>query len=316
MRKPPRLCRVCDAPTKRPSKPYCCLACYNKDRQSVAKGQLARDCERCGTTFKSWEKTQRFCSVKCGALSRIAPKRPCPVCAGPILRKRNTYCSAACYAKAACQVPYSCEVCGGPRKKVYKCCSVKCSRILYEKTARPTDQIAKLRELRTSGMGFAEILTHVSLKVSPRGLEKICREYEIYAPKRQTLPRRICKTCGAHTNERSYCSAACRERAEIRARDRRSVVITRSWRRIAAPLRAAPPPGIPAKSSPIHLELREVYQWGAYLRENHGYTGDCGDIHAVSRAMKKADPDHPGFALKMRRSLWACENSRKLGEAA
>lgn len=104
------------------------------------------------------------------------------------------------------------------------------------------------------------------------------------AREKRTLPPKPCPQCDRHVRDkkRKYCSTTCANRAnsEFQKARHRGVRVVK---------RATEGP------QPIMLRLREVYQWGFTLNLP---PAKRGDIEAVSRAMQRAEPGHPGFARR------------------
>jgi len=68
----------------------------------------------------------------------------------------------------------------------------------------------------------------------------------------------------------------------------------KQYRALPEPLPPAAKPPKPKAAAPIAVPLRIIYQWGGFFDLP---LPQRGDVDAVNRAMRSADPTHPGFRV-------------------
>lgn len=255
-------CLQCGATKTKPLVQYCSPECI-----AIARNYTRKACPVCQATVRV--KRLTYCSNACAAKARVIARDPCKQCGSPIGRKGNQFCSVRC-AWDARMAPRPCIVCGtNPARSERRTCSAECTARSRRRVRNPLytdDLVAQIRKLRGEGVKLADVAAQTGMREGQIGGLIGRNEIAFYRPARPP-----------------------KEKAPPKPR----VV------RVAAP---KPPKQIvikpvaakPSTPRPVSLRLREVYQWGATLNVPSELRGN---IAAVSRAMRRDDPTHPGFVL-------------------
>lgn len=267
--------------------------------------QAPKTCKVCG---KVLEKDQKiYCSHEhAWADKRIdRRKRPnCGECGKPLPRDKVLFCDFACANKARVRDHGNCKTCSKPlRRGQIAFCGMECrvkvwhaeTLSLYE-SGLPSSAIAE--KLGINERGLQKRMSALGIKrrhYSPEQIAEFKRLYESGAPDAEliagvnALPGKRMLGAGAVEGLRS--------RLKLRRNQTESDRVRKSW----ATRRKSKPAAEQAPSDPrVGIPLREVYRWGADLGVP---LSKRGDVHAVSRAMKRENPEHPGFVLVSARAV-------------
>lgn len=259
---------VCGKPTQRVGKRFCSVEC-----RTNARRKKKAPCPTCGGAVLSRKAT--YCSAKCAAEARILPRTPCAHCGGKVARGNAKYCSKECFSAAHHQIRI-CPVCGINKCRYHRAtCSVECADKLARRPRNPlyTDElIGRIREMRSAGIRNAKIAESVGLsKGQVAGLAERNRLPFIKPPK----PPKIAKPKPV------------------------KVVSSPKPKHYAAP-RRVPPPSPPKSIKPraVPILLRELYQLGGRLyMDGLISASQRDDVAAITRAVRKETPGHPGFVV-------------------
>ncbi len=256
------------------------------------------------------------------------PAKLCPNCEKPVTVKGSTFCGVSC-ANASRKRPATngrvCKIC---QKPLHGRQENACSRAhsgsqpfvaVHEtsapdaavKTASTADHminIEAVKRLRYAGKTRPEIAKE--LGVSKHTVQRIINAHQIpltlarrtIASEGPSIARVAIRPPSAASNIDNIeavkrLRAAGKYRPEIAAElglskhTVQKIIQQNDIPRPDVPRVSDRPPARPAaKRRPITIPLREVIRWASDL-------GCRRDIDAVSRAMRRADPSHPGFVL-------------------
>ncbi len=244
------------------------------------------------------------------------PAKLCPNCERPVTVKGSTFCGVSC-ANASRKRPATngrvCKICQKPLhgRQENACCRAHSGSqpfvAVHETSApgvavRPAStadhmtSIEAVKRLRCAGKTRPEIVKE--LGISKHTVQRIINAHQIPL----TLARVAIRPPSAASNIDNIeavrrLRAAGKYRPEIAAElglskhTVQTIIQQNDIPRPDVPRVSDRPPARPAaKRRPITIPLREVIRWAFDL-------GCRRDIEAVSRAMRRADPSHPGFVL-------------------
>lgn len=264
-------CLHCGTTVPRPNRTYCSRSCATASRAVVC----TKDCAACGKRLSNNRLT--YCSQVCAGTVRAVTYPPCKVCGAQIARKNRTYCSNAC-VRADRVTLRPCVVCSGPiTHGPNKTCSPECLAQLSRRTLNPAytpEKMAAIRQLIGDGLSRREAAQHVGLTYGQ--VAGIVERAGIKAPPRQ--PKVV------------------EPRAPKPARQVKPAkpVVVRSG--YAAP---KPRPVVQKVSAgPRPITLTDLYRLGTRLHAEDQIKRDgIHDVDAISRAVRREKPDHPGYRV-------------------
>lgn len=306
---PVRICQQCGiAPVKTREAKYCSPACA----VSAIPRLPSIPCGMCGTVFKQTKMSRKYCTLACAGAAIRVPLPSCRHCGVTITSRARIYCSRACSASARRHAKGNCKTCNATLRRagmIY--CSLKCR-------PKPTHVLPPCKvcggSLRRGSVAYCSQAC-ASIGRFPPAFCVVCDK-----PKRRGRRSTCSSECYVVLSRRTINPVYTPElletvrvlRADGKPRDEIAthVGITTNQldgllgrrkfpapQKITAPIVPKPPKALKASvstGSPRGIPLREVMRWGADLGLPYAQRGD---VDAVSRAMRRADPSHPGFRL-------------------
>lgn len=287
-----RLCTHCGInPLGRQNKLFCSRECTHEAQRKYGE----RICEFCHNTFLCSDRSRSFCSMKCVYASRRKPSfGPCPKCGKPRLKRKNTFCSPECASRRIERRP--CAVCGTIVAEArMKYCSNKCRYAAKVNSRKPNPcqkcgkQMAPRAKLYCQACYATPML--MMRKHKPETIHEIIRLKDEGKTRQQVAKvmgmsdGQIAGICDRHRISFARRVAKTKPAPEKYNRVATSV----GW--VAMPSGKSQKPRLPG----IPLYPREVWQWGMQLNLP---LSKRGDINAVSAAMRREDPTHPGFRIR------------------
>lgn len=142
-----RRCLFCNGPMSREyaGRLYCSRACCWRSSHDQSRMMRKKACARCGTSFRAYSETTKFCSPSCKVeAQRKHPATTCTNCGEQFYRKKppQFLCSKACYSAFKRELPdLNCEWCGvtfRPRRSSIRCCCLSCSAKAWRNPAALT----------------------------------------------------------------------------------------------------------------------------------------------------------------------------------
>lgn len=199
----------------------------------------------------------------CAALAIYGPPaKLCPNCDKPVMVKGSTFCGVPC-ANASRRRPATngrfCKTCGIPLYSRQK--TACCKAHSYDPpTTKESNEAGKAIVKPPSAANNTDNIDAVKqLRAAGKERKEIARELGL---SKSAVQKIISK------NDIPRTVAPAKQRTT----------------------NGSPPSVGPAKRRPITIPLREVIRWAFDL-------GCRRDIESVSRAIRRADPSHPGFVL-------------------
>lgn len=267
---------LCDQCHTNPLKPqafrYCsrlCAKAAEKARAATRPRLTATGvCPRCGNPTSPGA---IHCSSACAHEARALERGVCEHCGGP-KRRRRRFCGKACADLARTKPPRFCRCGAVLSSQANTYCSTRCAadaRMAARRAAEPPDLEARVRAGRAAGDSLTTIAERIG--VPHQMIKALCSRLGIYW-------QRVAKPAPPPKAPKAAKLAKAAAPAKRRHR------------------RASLPDDEPGPRAPgVRIPLREVYRYAAELGLPRSR---AGDIAAVSAAMRRVCPGHPGFLLE------------------